>query len=230
MADGHLSCRLSLMGLAGYDDNYTYDPNDRPEIAPFIPRTAKRVLDVGCDQGGFARTLRSVLPQVELVGIDPVAASVQAAEKTYDYVLKGLFPDVLDADVAVEPFDCIFFLDVLEHMTDPWSTLAAARRYLSPDGHVVASIPNIRHFPVAASLLFRGRFDYRENGVLDRTHLRFFTKRTMTTLFEDAGFKIERMVGLYPFPTERRHAPFRLLRPVMSDAKFRQFAIVARPA
>jgi 2-polyprenyl-3-methyl-5-hydroxy-6-metoxy-1,4-benzoquinol methylase len=217
------------MGLAGYDENYTYDFDHRPEIAPFVPTSAKRVLDVGCDQGGFAQTLRSVLPDVELVGIDPVAASVRAAEQSYDRVLHGLFPDVLDDKMPGESFDCIFFLDVLEHMTDPWSTLAESRRYLGPGGRVVASIPNIRHFPVAVSLLFRGRFEYGDNGVLDRTHLRFFTKRTMVSMFENAGFRIERIQGLRPFPTQRRHAPFRLLRPLMRDAKYRQFVIVATP-
>lgn len=91
-------------------------------------------------------------------------------------------------------FDCIILADVLEHLEDPLSTLRRLRGYLSPKGIVVASIPNVRYYGVI-NMLVEGRWKYEDSGILDRTHLRFFTRKEMESLFRDAGFEITGICG-----------------------------------
>ncbi|HET7276635.1 MAG TPA: class I SAM-dependent methyltransferase [Dermatophilaceae bacterium] len=206
-----------------------YEEKLRPEVYPFLPADAVRYLDVGCGSGGFGRTVIAHNgPGARLVGIEPVPeAAARARLAGYERVLEGFFPDVLDSDP--ESFDCIVFNDVLEHMVDPWSAVAASRRFLAPGGAVVASIPSIRYLPVLYRLL-KGRWDYEDCGTLDRTHLRFFTKATMVEMFEEAGFLVERVQGVnndWDFPRWRRLKRFAFLT---GDFQWLQFVLVCRPA
>jgi 2-polyprenyl-3-methyl-5-hydroxy-6-metoxy-1,4-benzoquinol methylase len=184
------------------------------------------VLDVGCHHGGFGKALRSAgtAPTVWAVEADPEAAKI--AEANYDRVIVGPYPDAL-ADVDML-FDCIIFNDVLEHMVDPWATLRATATYLAPEGTVVASIPNVRHIKVVANLLLRGDWTYTDMGILDRTHLRFFTAKTIRALFADSGFKVERLEGINPVGHLR--SPFwRWLPLVLGDMAYTGFAVTGRP-
>jgi 2-polyprenyl-3-methyl-5-hydroxy-6-metoxy-1,4-benzoquinol methylase len=81
-------------------------------------------------------------------------------------------------------------LDVLEHLQDPWSLLSDLRGRLSAEGEVFVSIPNVRNFRVVIPLLLAGRWDYQKTGILDRTHLRFFTKASVKEMFRNAGYEI----------------------------------------
>jgi SAM-dependent methyltransferase len=194
---------------------------ERREMLRFIPRGATSVLDVGCSKGRFGAVLRSDDPARELVGIEPdPEAAIEAADH-YDSVVNGFFP----ADVPVgRTFDCIVFNDVLEHVADPWSMLADTRRLLSPEGTVVASIPNVRFVIVVRNLLFRGRWDYADWGVLDRTHLRFFTRKSIEDLFRGAGFTIESLTPINPITVRSA----KVLVGRFRDMRFPQFAVVAR--
>ena len=135
----------------------------------------------------------------------------------------GFFPDDLPAGGT---YDCIVFNDVLEHVVDPWSMLDRAKERLAPGGRIVASIPNVRHYIVVRNLALRGRWDYADWGVLDRTHLRFFTRASIEELFESADMAIETLAPINPI-TVRRAAflvgPFR-------DMRYTQFAVVAHRA
>lgn len=91
-------------------------------------------------------------------------------------------------------FDLLIFADVLEHLEDPWLTLQKWLTVLKPGGCVVISLPNVQHFLVSFALVFRGSWEYRERGILDRTHLRFFTRKTMRKLIKDSGLVIEKEV------------------------------------
>jgi len=107
------------------------------------------------------------------------------------------------ADPAAEwerPFDAIVFADVLEHLEDPGSMLRAARRWLRPEGTLLVSLPNVANLAVRLSLL-AGRFEYADRGILDRTHLRFFTRRSARRTIEAAGFRITE-VRATPVPAE----------------------------
>ncbi|GGB38091.1 hypothetical protein GCM10011492_31000 [Flexivirga endophytica] len=206
-----------------------YDVGDRAEIVPFVPDGVTSVLDVGCGGGGFGGLLRRRFgTELRLVGVEPMdAAADQAREAGFDDVVSGFFPDALPSD---ERFDCIVFNDVLEHMVDPWSALAAAKAHLAPKGVIVASLPSILYLPVIARVLARRRWDYTDAGTLDHTHLRFFTKATMVEMFEGSGYRVERVQGINNQWYTGRWSKVRRLAPLFGEYQWLQFAVVARPA
>ena len=194
----------------------------RQEMVPFIPRAASTVLDVGCSRGLFGATLRRANPALRLFGIEPDPATAEEAAGHYEQVTCGFFPDDLP---SARTFDCIVFNDVLEHVVDPWTMLDRAKQHLATGGRIVASIPNVRHYIVVRNLLLRGRWDYADWGVLDRTHLRFFTRASIEELFDSAAMEIETLAPINPI-TVRRAA---LLVGPFRDMRYTQFAVVARP-
>jgi 2-polyprenyl-3-methyl-5-hydroxy-6-metoxy-1,4-benzoquinol methylase len=201
-----------------------YD-DDRYEMLPYVPAGARRVLDVGCDSGRFANHLRERDKCVEVWGIDPGPHPPGIADP-YVCRITGQFPADAPMDVA---FDCIVFNDVLEHMIDPWSALESARGMLSTDGTVVASIPNVRNIQVLRTLAVNGRWRYTDTGILDRTHLRFFTRDSIVTMFDDAGFEILALDPINPNTRGRWAATNRLLRGRLDDLLALQFAVVGQP-
>jgi SAM-dependent methyltransferase len=126
--------------------------------------------------------------------VEQSAVFAREAAAHYDELIVGAFPDAL-AGRGMR-FACIVFNDVLEHMVDPWSALRRARDHLRPDGVVVASIPNVRNARTVFDLVVRGRWTYVDMGVLDRTHLRFFTKNSVDSLFRDSGYSVDRLYGI----------------------------------
>lgn len=199
-------------------------------MLPFVPPRSRRVLDVGCSRGNFGRLLKETL-KLEVWGVEPVAVVAAEAATKLDRVIEGVFDD--DLDLPLESFDVIFFNDVLEHLFDPAAALRHARRLLKPDGVIVASIPNIRHFHTMWQLLVHGDWLYADEGILDRTHLRFFTRKSIRRLFEESQFSIRQMEGLRPGYPVFSHAwkVYRLMGwlPVklIKDMRFLQFAVVA---
>jgi 2-polyprenyl-3-methyl-5-hydroxy-6-metoxy-1,4-benzoquinol methylase len=168
---------------------YAYDDWDRDDVLPFIPAGARTVFDVGCSFGGFGASLKRARPTTEVWGLEPHEDAAAVAATRLDRVIHGVFPD----DAPEREFDCVVFNDVLEHLLEPWDALREARTMLAAGGVVVASIPNVRHYSVVVPLLLKGRFTYRDSGIMDRTHLRFFTRSTMVELFEATGFRIEQV-------------------------------------
>ncbi|MBT9316768.1 class I SAM-dependent methyltransferase [Leptothoe spongobia] len=149
----------------------------------------KRVVDFGCATGYFAKLLREEGCEVVGVELNPEAAKV--AEKYCKEVVVADLDYVKIEDVFEgQTFDVATFGDVLEHIKNPWQLLKAVRRILNPNGFVVASIPNIAHGAVRLSLL-EGEFEYREVGLLDNTHLRFFTRSSVGQLFSESGYAIQ---------------------------------------
>lgn len=148
----------------------------------------KRVLDVGTAAGHLAEALAERGCRVTGIEIDLAAA--RRAEERCESVIIG---DVETLDVyeklGEDVFDVIVFGDVLEHLRDPLRTLVRMKPFLRPEGYVVASIPNVAHGSVRLALL-QGRFEYRPLGLLDETHLRFFTRESMERLFDDAGYSV----------------------------------------
>ena len=164
----------------------------RHDVIGMIPRGTERVLEVGCSNGATLAHARKTLGLAEVVGIEPYEPAAAVAAGRVDRVIVGDVEKMEGLDYPENYFDCIICADVLEHLRDPWSTLAMLRRYLSDDGVLLASIPNIRHI-VPLLKIIRDRLEYEEHGILDQTHLRFFTLHTMRKMFEDAGFKVERV-------------------------------------
>jgi len=164
----------------------------------------RRLLDVGAADGLLSRLLAGRGWKVTGLEADPVAAAAGAAHCERMIVA--------DLDAGVPPldgaFDAIVCADVLEHLRDPAAVLTALGRALAAGGEVVISIPNVAHLWMRLSLL-AGRFEYAERGILDRTHLRFFTRRTLAALVAEAGLRVARMtstpVPLYQVVPPRWH-------------------------
>ncbi len=169
-----------------------YFEGQRSDVADLVPGGCGRVLDVGCGYGGLGRSLRARgVAQVFGVEINPDAGS-QLAGVYADYWIGDV--EQVNLPGGIEAFDCIVFADVLEHLRDPWGTLAGYLQWLKPGGYVVASIPNVRNIALLYNLVLRGRWRYEDSGLLDRTHLRFFTRKEILDLFAKSGLEIE-LVG-----------------------------------
>lgn len=175
--------------LRSYEDLGDIEPGSSHfELVQRI-KPDSRVLDVGCATGYLASALAKRGCEMYGIDINPKAAEAARAHCT------AVVCDDLDAVTLLEAFpavrfDYIIFGDVLEHLRDPWRTLEGAREVLVDRGHVVASIPNAAHGALQLALL-QGEFDYQEFGLLDSTHLRFFTLDTVKELFLRTGFHIE---------------------------------------
>jgi GT2 family glycosyltransferase/tetratricopeptide (TPR) repeat protein/2-polyprenyl-3-methyl-5-hydroxy-6-metoxy-1,4-benzoquinol methylase len=159
----------------------------RPDVLALIPQSARRVLDVGCGAGRLGEALKRRQP-AEVVGIEFVEEAAQASRERLDQVLLGDV-EALEIHFASGSFDVVVCADVLEHLRDPGRFLRRAREWLTPDGRLIASIPNVRHHGVVRGLL-EGNWTYEPAGLLDRDHLRFFTRREIEKLFFRAGFRI----------------------------------------
>ena len=149
----------------------------------------KRVIDFGCATGYLAKLLNQKGCIVTGVDINPDAAKV--AEEYCDQVVVADLDFVsITERLPKEEFDVAIFGDVLEHLRNPWRILEETKSLLKSDGYVVASIPNIAHGAVRLALL-QGRFEYEQFGILDNTHLRFFTRDTVEELFDKSGYLVE---------------------------------------
>ncbi|MGE5680449.1 MAG: glycosyltransferase [Bacillota bacterium] len=182
-----------------------YYENPRPEIQQLIKPGAGKILDVGCGKGLMASELKSKL-DAEVWGIEIVRQAAAAAEKRLDKVLSGSIEENL-RHLPDSYFDTIIFADVLEHLTDPTSVLKNIRAKLADNGQIIASIPNVRFWSVVKGLL-EGNWEYQEAGILDNTHLRFFTKSSIASMFEKAGYSI---INLYSMRVADQDIPQQLL-------------------
>jgi 2-polyprenyl-3-methyl-5-hydroxy-6-metoxy-1,4-benzoquinol methylase len=196
----------SAGAASGESGSLPYGDNARSDVEPFVPSRARSVLDIGCAFGGFGAALKRARPGIEVWGIEPNREAAQAARTRLDVVVEGRFPE----EAPDRQFDCLVFNDVLEHVAYPWDTLRAATQFLTPSGTIVAAIPNVRHFSVIVPLVLRGRWEYRDSGILDRTHLRFFTRRSMIQLFESSGLCVETVAPLRLAPRTSGEIPFLL--------------------
>jgi SAM-dependent methyltransferase len=170
---------------AGNRPHFYYD-QARPEVADLVPKECQRVLEVGCAGGQLGRLLKARGHHV--TGVELVPEVAETARSWLDHVVTA---DVETDGFPFAPnsFDCVLFADVLEHLIDPWRVLREAVDVLSPSGRVIASIPNVQNIDVIWRLL-RGRWDYRERGITDFGHLRFFTLRSIHGLFQQARLEI----------------------------------------
>jgi SAM-dependent methyltransferase len=175
-----------------------YYSHSRPEVRGLIPEGAKFVVDVGCGAGAVGAGIKASRPGVQVRGIEPNPDAAARAARVLDDV--AVMPADGDLPSSWPAPDCVIFADVLEHMVDPWRTLKTWNSRLAEGVHVVVNLPNVGHFTVVRELR-KGRWDYEEEGLLDRTHLRFFTRATAVELLEGAGFRIEYTFRALLLPT-----------------------------
>lgn len=169
------------------DSQPDYYTCSRPEIQKLVRRDARRILDIGCAAGMLGYELKQKLG-AEVWGVEYVASVAKEAATRLDRVISGAIEDGLE-QLPDRYFDTIICADVLEHLINPWQLLKALASKLTADGEIVVSIPNVRHWQVIRTLL-EGSWRYEDAGILDRTHLRFFTKSDAIKLFESSGYEI----------------------------------------
>jgi trans-aconitate methyltransferase len=181
----------SLCGAAG---QYAEARTDLVELIKAEPR---RVIDLGCGNGATAAAVKHAFPAANVMGVERNPAAAHVAAGKLDRVITASIEN-LDYDVCgVEKgsIDAALILDVLEHLYDPWDVLRRLRPRLSAHAQVVASIPNARNFWLLSHLLDDGAFRYEPNGLLDITHIRFFTRREIESLFSETGYRINRLLS-----------------------------------
>jgi 2-polyprenyl-3-methyl-5-hydroxy-6-metoxy-1,4-benzoquinol methylase len=206
-----------------------YYQNIRPEMLDFIPAGSRTVLDVGCGEGYFAHNLKQSRDLVAW-GIEMVEERAGLASQKLDRVLAGDVADLIP-QLPQSFFDVITFNDVLEHLVDPFDVLARIKRCLSPTGVVVSSIPNIRFYPTFFELAAHCEWEYEESGILDSTHLRFFTERSIRKMYRRLGYEVVRHEGI----NKLEHLPRKfwianaLAKRRFLDMQYPEFATVARP-
>lgn len=176
--------------MSPFQEDYFSRVND--DLLSLIPMNARTVLEVGCGSGAMGALYKSHHPEARYFGVelDPLAA--RRARHYLDVVLCA---DVESNDLHLDVFpemDCIIYGDVLEHLRDPWAILRQHAGLLRAQGLVLACIPNVQHWSVLLTLL-RGDWPVTNEGLFDRSHLRWFTRSGIEALFNDAGLRLLRM-------------------------------------
>ncbi|MCL4541901.1 MAG: class I SAM-dependent methyltransferase [Chloroflexi bacterium] len=168
-----------------------YD-NPRDDILALIPRSAIRILDVGCATGRLGAALKEQRPERKVIGVEPSDAAREQAALRLDQVVT---PEELGRLLPSwqQSFDCLIYGDVLEHLPDPWSIVSSHRPLLRAQGLAIATCPNAQCWRIWLPFI-RGTWSYADGGLRDIGHLRWFTGSTLSTLFRHAGYSTVEIV------------------------------------
>lgn len=205
---------------------FNYYCFNRPEVAAYIPGSTKTILDIGCGRGNFLKLIKEQTG-AETWGIELVPEIAEKAKGQVDNILTGKVEEQIDS-IPNGYFDCITFNDVLEHLLEPTEVLKLLKPKLGTNGIIVASIPNVRFISNLYELLIKKDWEYKAAGILDSTHFRFFTQKSMKRMFETAGYQIIKIEGI----NEIKSWKFRLLNlltfKILNDIQYSQFVCVAK--
>jgi len=210
-----------------------YYRNPRPELHKLIPLTATSILDIGCGSGVLGEALKA-RQACTVVGIEMVEEAAELAKSKLDKVFTGTIEQHL-SQLEYGNFDCIIMADVLEHMVDPYTLLHDLKALFSPTGRAVISLPNVRHWSVLKGLL-EGRFEYQNEGILDRTHLRFFTMSSAVAMINGAGYDVDQIHAvvypghLFPAGLDKTLGQYGINAATLAqESQIFQFLIIAKP-
>jgi 2-polyprenyl-3-methyl-5-hydroxy-6-metoxy-1,4-benzoquinol methylase len=185
----HIAPRNASAGIYGgtFDPNATNNP--RTLIAKWVAEGA-HVLEVGPGDGVVGGWLKSH-KRCRVIGVEYVPDAAAVAARVLDGMIVGSIEDEAIAAEAERhgPFNAVIFADVLEHLVDPWAVLRRVRRMLTPGGSLMLSMPNVAHWSARLNLL-RGRWDYTDGYLMDKTHLRWFTRRTAIEMCQSSGYDV----------------------------------------
>jgi len=198
----------------------------RVEMVDFLPSEYSKVLEIGCNEGNFRQFASK---HSEYWGIEPFEEAANVAKTKMDKVLVGFYDEIV-SEIPDNYFDLVIAFDVIEHMEQPWSFLQSIKRKMTANASIVLSIPNVRYYGNLKELLYKKDWKYSDSGILDITHLRFFTKKSIIRLLNDNDFEIEKMQGINPTKSIERYFPMYWLHRIIlgSDIKFLQFAVMAK--
>jgi 2-polyprenyl-3-methyl-5-hydroxy-6-metoxy-1,4-benzoquinol methylase len=172
--------------------NMHYHSHIRSELIEMLPLTRGRFLEIGCGTGGTLDLLKQ-RGAIYTAGVDINAESIKmAADKGLD---SAIVADIEKDDLPYreKEFDGIILADVLEHLYDPWNTLKKITNYIADDGYILISLPNIKYYKVLRRLMFHDEWTYDDAGILDITHIRFFTLTEIYRLLKFSGLKCVRI-------------------------------------
>ena len=203
-----------------------YYSNIRPEMLKYLPKNSSTIIDIGCADGSFGRLIKEKI-QAEVWGIEYRIEEAEKAEKVLDKVFMGPCEKYL-GDLPENYFDVIYFNDILEHLEDPFIVLKMVKSKLKKNGVVISSIPNIRYYKAILNLIFQKDWEYQSHGVMDKTHLRFFTGKSIRRMFEEEGYTILKHEGINGSSSIRPwifNIPFLFTQ---MDIRFLQYATVAK--
>ena len=204
-----------------------YYENERGEMLRFIPDTTSTTLEFGCGIGRFSSLLKETL-HTESWGVEIDCQAAAQAAKRLDKVIAS------DAILALKDipngfFDCVIFFDVLEHLVDPYSLLNGIKEKMTEKGIIVASIPNISYYRTMVDLVIRGNWDYKSHGVLDKSHLRFFTRNSIVKTFDELDFDIAAIEGMHATSSRSFKILNALLIGRLKDLRYKHYTVVAKP-
>ena len=181
--------------------NKVYDePSPVHDIIVSYVRPGTRVLDVGCATGQLSRRLVEELG-CSAVGVEMCAGAAKQAQQWCEKVVVGDISSEGLWSALDGPFDYVLMADVLEHLPSPEKVLRKSLDWLRKDGRAIVAVPNVAHWSIRRNLLL-GRWDYEPRGIMDDTHLRFYTRATLARLIEESGYRVESMSAVYLGPGE----------------------------
>ncbi|GAX60008.1 SAM-dependent methyltransferase [Candidatus Scalindua japonica] len=168
-----------------------YGDNPRTEIVDLVREAPENVFEIGCGSGATGMAIKQKFPKVTYIGLDSNGDSIDIAQSRLDRVIVSDIEKVpLDTfGLEKECFDLIICADILEHLYDPWKVLHCLHDYLTTDGKIIASIPNVQYINHIINFM-HGKWKYDDNGLLDATHIRFFTLNEIVKMFTGTGYNI----------------------------------------
>lgn len=208
--------------------NTPYYGNERQNMLEFVPTNALKILEVGCAEGKFSSSLYRA--DRELWGVEINEQSAKIAQKKLHKVFISDFDSIYDK-LPENYFDCIIFNDVLEHIYAPWETIEKVKKLLSINGVLVTSIPNVRYITILLlEIIGRKDFIYRpEGGILDITHVRFFTSKSILRMFNECGYEVIKHKGINACKSWKEKLFILLSFGLFDDSRYKQFATVSKP-
>jgi 2-polyprenyl-3-methyl-5-hydroxy-6-metoxy-1,4-benzoquinol methylase len=178
------------------ENNYHYIYQSRKEMLAFVPDSCKKILEVGCGDGSFSIQLKE-RKGTEVWGVEMHPESASIASERLDKVICGNFLALMQSDqLPVNYFDCIVFNDVLEHFPNYDEVLQEIKKILSASAYIVTSLPNFRYVGNLWEIIIKKDFRYKTSGVLDYTHYRFFTQKSIGRIFDEAGYQVRKSYGV----------------------------------
>lgn len=216
---------MGLIFLVWINLMNNYYQLNRKDILDLIPANSKQILEIGCGFGSLGKAL-TLRQDCAIDGVEINPDAVPYLESLYNNFWIGNI-ESLTLDASENQYDCLVLSDVLEHLVDPWLTLDKLLLLLRPGGIVVISIPNIKNIGILYRLIFKGRWKYEDSGILDKTHLRFFTYLEIQKLVNGANLKVEHVSRNYDNHRGFKAVLAYLLNFLIKDINVSQYLVVA---
>ncbi len=192
-------------------DGPDYFDRVNPDLLKLVPAGAQAVLEIGCGAGAFGSAVKATRPDCRVTGVELHGPAADRAGERLDQLIAGSIEDPgVQQQLGDHAFDTLVAGDVLEHLIDPWATLAALDRCLKPGAQILVCLPNVQHWSMVDRTL-SGLWVYQDEGLMDRTHLRWFSRTTALMLLRGVGWEPVNVVGRIIDPPRTAAAVERLL-------------------